>query len=171
SELAPRLPCKGKSVRNRGVSQTMPFLVIPRSLLRGGFINLVKMPYHKTPYRCPYRLSLSSQSSRSCAGPNIKALKDKDLGFANSIRALTVWLPALSFEVPQQPVEGFLIHIMRLPAPKVPDVAGIVNQGGPARLQGHHRVVNPDRKEDGGALLAFSRQGGFDFLLDPLALH
>ena len=39
SELAPRLPCKGKSVRNRGVSQTMPFLVIPRSLLRGGFIQ------------------------------------------------------------------------------------------------------------------------------------
>src|SRR5437773_12539224 len=38
SELAPRLPCKGKSVRTRGVSQTMPFLVIPRSLLRGGFI-------------------------------------------------------------------------------------------------------------------------------------
>ena len=37
SELASRLPCKGKSVRNRGVSQTMPFLVIPRSLLRGGF--------------------------------------------------------------------------------------------------------------------------------------
>jgi hypothetical protein len=40
SELAPRLPCKGKSVRNRGVSQTMPFLVIPRSKLRGGFISL-----------------------------------------------------------------------------------------------------------------------------------
>ena len=40
SELAARLPCKGKSVRNRGVSQTMPFLVIPRSLLRGGFIGL-----------------------------------------------------------------------------------------------------------------------------------
>ena len=39
SELASRLPCKGKSVRNRGVSQTMPFLVIPRSLLRGGFIG------------------------------------------------------------------------------------------------------------------------------------
>src|SRR5262245_24750600 len=38
SELAPRLPCKGKSLRNRGVSQIMPFLVIPRSLLRGGFI-------------------------------------------------------------------------------------------------------------------------------------
>jgi hypothetical protein len=38
SELASRLPCKGKSVRNRGVSQTMPFLVIPRSKLRGGFI-------------------------------------------------------------------------------------------------------------------------------------
>src|SRR5262249_27692987 len=41
SELAPGLPCKGKSVRNRGVSQTMPFLVIPRSLLRGGFILLI----------------------------------------------------------------------------------------------------------------------------------
>ena len=36
--LLPRLPCKGKSVRNRGVSRTMPFLVIPRSLLRGVFI-------------------------------------------------------------------------------------------------------------------------------------
>jgi hypothetical protein len=30
-------------------------------------------------------LNLSSQSSRSCAGPNIKMLKDKDLEFANSI--------------------------------------------------------------------------------------
>jgi hypothetical protein len=39
SELAPRLPCKGKSVRNRGVSQTIPFLVIPRSLLQGGCIE------------------------------------------------------------------------------------------------------------------------------------
>jgi hypothetical protein len=29
-------------------------------------------------------LNLSSQSSRSCAGPNIKVLKDKDLEFANS---------------------------------------------------------------------------------------
>ena len=37
------------------------------------------------PYRCSHRLNLSSQSSLSCAGPNIKALKDKDLEFANSI--------------------------------------------------------------------------------------
>ena len=36
---------------------------------------------------CPHRLNLSSQSSRSCALPNIKALKDKDLEFANSIAA------------------------------------------------------------------------------------
>src|SRR4029434_8012497 len=43
------------------------------------FNNLVKTSYHKTPYRCPYRLSLSSQSSRSCAGSNIKVLKDKGL--------------------------------------------------------------------------------------------
>ena len=49
------------------------------------FNKLVKIPCHKTPYRCPHRLNLSSQSSRSCAGPNIKVLKDKDLEFANSI--------------------------------------------------------------------------------------
>ena len=49
------------------------------------FNNLVKTLCHKTPYRCPHRLNLSSQSSHSCAGPNIKVLKDKDLEFANSI--------------------------------------------------------------------------------------
>ena len=52
------------------------------------FNKLVKIPCHKTPYRCPHRLNLSSQSSRSCAGPNIKVLKDKDLEFANSIRGI-----------------------------------------------------------------------------------
>jgi hypothetical protein len=36
--------------------------------------------------RCPHRLNLSFQSSRSCALPNIKVLKDKGLEFANSIR-------------------------------------------------------------------------------------
>jgi hypothetical protein len=51
------------------------------------FNNLVKIPCHKTPYRCPHRLSLSSQSSRSCTGLKIKALKDKGLEFANSIRS------------------------------------------------------------------------------------
>ena len=50
------------------------------------FNSLVKKPRHKTPYRCPHRLNLSFQSSRSCALPNIKALKDKGLEFANSIR-------------------------------------------------------------------------------------
>src|SRR6266540_5281906 len=40
-ELAQGLPYKGKSMRNRGVSSPMPFLLIPRSLLRGGFIQLV----------------------------------------------------------------------------------------------------------------------------------
>jgi hypothetical protein len=75
-----------------------PQLGYPHCLFNGGillanpnqwyFNSLVKTPYHKTPYRCPYRLSLSSQSSRSCAGPNIKVLKDKVLEFANSIRAL-----------------------------------------------------------------------------------
>jgi hypothetical protein len=41
------------------------------------------------PYRGPHRLNLSFQSSRSCALPNIKVLKDKDLEFANSIRPLS----------------------------------------------------------------------------------
>src|SRR5262247_3743738 len=52
------------------------------------FNKLVKISCHKTPYRCPHRLNLSSQSSRSCAEPNTKVLKDKDLEFANSIRPL-----------------------------------------------------------------------------------
>jgi len=50
------------------------------------FNNLVKKPCHKTHCRCPRRLNLSFQSSRSCALPNINMLKDKDLEFANSIR-------------------------------------------------------------------------------------
>ena len=57
------------------------------------FNSLVKAPCHKTPYRCPHRLHLSSQSSRSRAGSNIKVLKDKDLEFANSIRALSLYFP------------------------------------------------------------------------------
>src|SRR5262245_1333430 len=56
------------------------------------FNNLVKNPCHKTHCRCPHRLNLSFQSSRSCALPNIKVLKDKDLEFANSIRALLLHL-------------------------------------------------------------------------------
>jgi hypothetical protein len=60
---------------------------------------------------------------------------------------------------------------MRLPAPKVPNVACIVNQRGPARLQGHDCVVDPDGKEGGRALLPFPCQGGFYFLLNPLARH
>jgi hypothetical protein len=52
------------------------------------FNSLVKKPCHKTHCRCPYRLNLSLQSSRSCTLPNIKVLKDKDLEFANSIGSL-----------------------------------------------------------------------------------
>src|SRR2546425_5314377 len=43
-ELAQGLPYKGKSMRNRGVSSPMPFLLIPRSLLRGGFITIRSLP-------------------------------------------------------------------------------------------------------------------------------
>ena len=49
------------------------------------FNNLVKTPWHKTSYRCPHRLNLTSQCSRSCAHLNSKPLNDKDLEFANSI--------------------------------------------------------------------------------------
>src|SRR6266511_533160 len=44
-ELAQGLPYKGKSMRNRGVSSPMPFLLIPRSLLRGGFILGAQQTY------------------------------------------------------------------------------------------------------------------------------
>src|SRR5215471_11642480 len=63
----------------------------PRILLANSnqwhFNNLVKKPCHETHCRCPHRLHLSFQSSRSCALPSIKVLKDKDLEFANSIWA------------------------------------------------------------------------------------
>ena len=57
------------------------------------FNNLVKTLCHKTPYRCPHRLSLNSQSSRSCDWLKIKMLKDKGLEFANSIRSRSVKRP------------------------------------------------------------------------------
>src|SRR4029450_12936980 len=47
--------------------------LIPRILLVNSnqwyFNNLVKKPCHKTHCRCPHRLNLSFQSSRSCALP------------------------------------------------------------------------------------------------------
>src|SRR5438270_2080168 len=71
SELAPRLPCKGKSVRNRGVSQTMPFLVIPRSLLRGGFID--------NPTGAGFRVRMKVvKESRAITGVVFEVLKTKE---------------------------------------------------------------------------------------------
>jgi hypothetical protein len=52
----------------------------------------------------------------------------------STIRLVILWLPLRSFEVPQQLGKGLLIHVMRLPAPKVPNVARIANQRWPARL-------------------------------------
>jgi hypothetical protein len=46
--------------------------------------------------RCPHRLNLSFRSGRSCALPNIKVLKDKDLEFANSIRPFFETHPSLT---------------------------------------------------------------------------
>ena len=60
---------------------------------------------------------------------------------------------------------------MGLPPPKVANVPGIANQRWPACLQGHDRIIDPDGKQDGGALLAFPRQGRFYLLLHPLACH
>jgi len=50
-------------------------------------------------------------------------------------------------------------------------VPGTVNHRRPACFQGHHRIVNPDWKEDGRTLLTFPCQGGFDFLLHPLTCY
>ena len=80
------------------------------------------------------------------------------LGLRTPLGALagsSAWLPRRGSEAPQQLVEGFLIHVMGLPASKVSDGPGIANQRWLACLQGHHRVVDPDRKEDGRAMLAF----------------
>jgi len=60
---------------------------------------------------------------------------------------------------------------MRLPAPKVANVARITNQRWPACRLRHDRVVNPDWKEDSRALLAFPCQGRFHFLLHPLTRY
>src|SRR5215813_15482462 len=57
--------------------------------------NLVKKPCHKTYCQCPHRLNLRFQSSRSCALPNIKMLKDKGLEFANSIRRVSETMATL----------------------------------------------------------------------------
>ena len=84
---------------------------------------------------------------------------------------LSSWPPLPSFEVLQQLVEGLLIHVMRLPAPKITNVPGIANQRWPARQLCHDRIINLDREEDSGPLLPFPRQGGFDFLLYSLARH
>src|SRR5262245_5729277 len=86
-------------------------------------------------------------------------------------RALTCWLPFRSVEVSQQPLEGLLICVMRLPAPKVTNVPGIAIQRWQAGLQGHDGVVNPDREEDGGALLTLPCQGGLHLVFHPLARH
>ena len=67
---------------------SQPSLILLANSNQWYFNNLVKKPCHKTPYRCPHRLNLSFQSSRSWALPNIKVLKDEDLGFANSIPPL-----------------------------------------------------------------------------------
>ena len=83
-----------------------PCKIIARILLSNSnqwhFNNLVKRPCHKTLYRCPHRLNLSSQSSRSCALPNIKALKDKDLEFANSIRPFAAHMTSSPILVPNR---------------------------------------------------------------------
>src|SRR5215468_9974110 len=66
-------------------SVSKPSVILSANSNQWYFNSLVKKPCHKTHCRCPRRLNLSFQSSRSCALPNIKVLKDKDLEFADSI--------------------------------------------------------------------------------------
>src|SRR5262249_43885010 len=91
--------------------------------------------------------------------------QDLIIGTMSTKRSCTFWRPRRGGEVPQQLIESFLIHVMSLPAPKVANVSGVATQCWPARLQGHDRVVDPDREEDGRALLAFPCQRGFHLLL------
>jgi hypothetical protein len=65
-------------------SDTMMMRCSPANFL-GWVIRSGTKPCHKTHCRCPHRLNLSFRSGRSCALPNVKALKDKGLEFANSI--------------------------------------------------------------------------------------
>ena len=69
-------------------SDTMMMRCSPANFL-GWVIRSGTKPCHKTHCRCPHRLNLSFRSGRSCALPNVKALKDKGLEFANSIRPLS----------------------------------------------------------------------------------
>src|SRR5215510_16164805 len=63
-------------------------------------------------------------------------------------------LPLCGGEVAQQPGKSLLIRVISFPAPKVANVPRIADQRWPARLQGHDRVVDSDRKQEGSALLA-----------------
>src|SRR5215471_4035359 len=81
------------------------------------FNNLVKKPCHETHCRCPHRLHLSFQSSRSCALPSIKVLKDKDLEFANSI-----W--------PYDPLESACLRFTQSTWGRTPPQSGLVPRHG-----------------------------------------
>jgi hypothetical protein len=93
-------------------------------------------------------------------GPFTKLIHHLVVELLPEKRALTLWLLLCGFEVPQQPVEGLLIHTMGLPAPKVANVPRMANERRPVTLYGHHRVIDPDWKEDGRTVLAFPCQGG-----------
>src|SRR6516165_7791704 len=83
--------------------------------------SLVKKPCHKTHCQCPHRVNLSFQSSCSCALPNIKVLKDKDLEFTNSIPPFCETLPFSSTTTHSDCIAGFGLltgwHVRHITSP------------------------------------------------------
>ena len=60
----------------------------------------------------------------------------------------------LDLEVPQQPLEAATVSVVLLPAREVADVALPPQQPRPGFLSFQHRVVDPDREQDGALALA-----------------
>src|SRR5215471_6454423 len=85
NRYAPRTMAEGRAPRPRYRCTDNARILLANSN-QWHFNNLVKKPCHEMHYQCPHRLNLSFRPGRSCALPNIKLLKDKDLEFANSIR-------------------------------------------------------------------------------------
>ncbi len=73
------------------------------------------------------------------------------------------------FEVTKQSLQRLLVALVMFPAGKIADRAFTADFGGPSKGTGRDCVVQAKREEDGLLFLAFSCQGGVDFMFDPSA--
>ena len=131
-------------MRNRGVSSPMPFLLIPRSLLRGGFISNIgfwssgvpfnAMEAFKDEYRC-ITMDLRNANSGQSSGP-VQVEKPWD-AYADDQLGLMDHLGIQEFIVLGCCIGGpFVLKLME----RAPDriVAGVLCQ------PSGHRPENPD---------------------------